>query len=62
MAVPKRKTSKARRDIRRSHHKVTPINRSLCSHCGQPKRPHFICPSCGYYKDKEIVAVSGEKS
>ena len=37
-------------------------NLSLCSHCGQPKKPHFICPSCGYYDNKEIVKVSGEKS
>ena len=60
MAVPKRKTSKKRRDMRRSHHKAEVRNLSTCSHCGKPKKPHFICPSCGYYKDKEVVTVSGD--
>ena len=27
-----------------------------CSHCSQPKRPHRICPNCGYYDGEEIVA------
>ncbi|MCK5706108.1 MAG: 50S ribosomal protein L32 [Candidatus Aureabacteria bacterium] len=60
MAVPKRKTSKSKRDMRRSHHKAEVLSLGTCSHCGQPKKPHFICPSCGYYKNKEIVKVSGE--
>ncbi|MBN1522003.1 MAG: 50S ribosomal protein L32 [Candidatus Aureabacteria bacterium] len=60
MAVPKRRTSKSRRDMRRSHHKAKLQSLSLCSHCGQPKKPHYICPSCGYYNGKEIVTVSGD--
>ncbi len=60
MAVPKRKTSKARRDKRRSHHRARVNASSICPHCGQPKRPHYICPSCGYYKGKQVVTIVGE--
>ena len=28
-----------------------------CGNCGAVKRPHFVCPKCGYYKDEEIIVV-----
>ncbi|MGH7441766.1 MAG: 50S ribosomal protein L32 [bacterium] len=28
---------------------------SLCSQCRQPKMPHRVCPTCGFYNGKEIV-------
>ena len=28
-----------------------------CPNCGELKRPHHVCPSCGHYNDKEIVAL-----
>ena len=54
MAVPKRKTSKARRDARRAQHKIEAPRVSTCAHCGSPKRSHRICPTCGTYKGREI--------
>jgi large subunit ribosomal protein L32 len=58
MAVPKKKTSKARRDMRRANHdKVTPPNLAICSRCGEPKMPHRVCTSCGYYKNREVIFV-----
>ncbi len=58
MAVPKRKTSKARRDKRRaSNIKMTAPNLSVCPNCNEPMVPHRVCPSCGYYKGEEIVKV-----
>lgn len=60
MPVPKRKVSKSRRDKRRSHDFAVVKGHSLCSHCGQPKKPHFVCSSCGYYNNKEVVTVSGD--
>jgi large subunit ribosomal protein L32 len=54
MAVPKRKTSKSRRDKRRAQHKVEAPRVSTCAQCGSPKLPHRICPTCGTYKGREV--------
>lgn len=55
MAVPKRKTSPARRGKRRSHHTLNAVNFVECPNCGEFKLAHHICGSCGYYNKKEIV-------
>ncbi|NWG46320.1 MAG: 50S ribosomal protein L32 [Alphaproteobacteria bacterium] len=55
MAVPKRKTSPSRRNLRRSHDALTPMAFGECANCGEMKRPHHVCPSCGYYKGKEVA-------
>jgi large subunit ribosomal protein L32 len=36
---------------------MTPPALSTCPHCKQPKRPHRVCPKCGYYGDEEIMVV-----
>lgn len=57
MAVPKKKTSKSKRDMRRSHDNLNAPGISLCSQCKEPKQPHRVCPSCGTYKGKEILGT-----
>lgn len=57
MAVPKQRTSKTRRDKRRSHDFMTPVQVSTCPHCHEPKLPHRICPSCGMYKGRQVIQV-----
>jgi large subunit ribosomal protein L32 len=50
MAVPKRKTSKARTRSRRTRKdRLTPPNLILCPNpeCGAPMLPHRACPECG---------------
>ncbi len=54
MAVPKRKTSKARRDKRRAQHALETPRVNTCPQCGSPKRPHRVCPTCGTYKGREV--------
>ncbi len=62
MAVPKRKTSKARRDKRRSSHwKLDAPNLITCPKCGEFKLPHRICKSCGSYNGREVIAVEKSK-
>lgn len=55
MAVPKRKQSRSRGRKRRSHDALTPPTVVKCSHCGDPKRPHHVCPSCGTYRERQII-------
>ena len=55
MAVPKRKTSVSRRNMRRSHHALKANAYAECSNCGELKRPHHVCPSCGHYDGREVV-------
>lgn len=57
MAVPKRKTSKSRRNKRRSHKKLSLVSLSICPQCQEVKLPHRVCPSCGTYKGKKVLAV-----
>jgi len=58
MAVPKRKSSKARKNKRRSNvWKISVPGFSKCSQCGELKVPHKVCPNCGYYKGKEVIKV-----
>lgn len=56
MPVPKRKTSRAVRDSRRGgNQNIVAPNVSECPQCHQPKASHRVCPSCGYYKGREVV-------
>ncbi len=57
MAVPKRKTSKSKRDKRRTHQKLAIPNLSACPQCGETKLPHHACPSCGTYKGRTVIKI-----
>ncbi len=60
MAVPKRKTSPSRRNMRRSHHALSPVAHVECSNCGEQTRPHHVCAACGHYDGREIVAKASK--
>jgi len=57
MAVPQNKISKSRSGQRRSHDFLVATNPNECSNCGELKRPHHVCPSCGHYDGREVIAV-----
>ncbi len=57
MATPKFRTSASKRDMRRAHHALKQPNPSYCPGCGELKRPHRVCPSCGKYKDASVITV-----
>lgn len=61
MAVPKRKTSRSRRDKRRTHKKLAAPTLSTCPRCNQPKLPYQVCAQCGYYKDNKIIEIKERK-
>ena len=60
MANPKRRHSKARSRKRRATWKTSAPNLVSCPRCNEAKMPHRVCPSCGYYKDKQVVAVGDD--
>ena len=51
-ALPKRKISKGRKNRRRAQDRLSKPALSACPKCGKPKRPHFVCQSCGHYGAK----------
>ena len=44
MAVPKRKTSPSKRNMRRSHDALKPTGYQECPNCGELRLPHNLCP------------------
>lgn len=55
MAHPKRKTSKSRRDKRRTHYKIHVATFTECSNCGAPVLYHRVCSECGFYKGQQAI-------
>ncbi len=59
MAVPKKKTSKAKgRSRRASAWRVAAPSLSTCPRCGAIKRPHRVCKACGWYAGREAIEVA----
>ena len=55
MAVPKRKTSKSKRDMRRSHHRVSPVNIVEDKKSGEFRLSHHLDLKTGLYNGKQIL-------
>ena len=55
MAVPKRKTSKSRRNKRRSHHRLSSINIIEDKKSGEFILSHHIDLKTGQYNGKQIL-------
>jgi large subunit ribosomal protein L32 len=59
LAVPKRKTSKQRRDTRRATHSIEATRMGRCPRCSSPVRTHHVCGVCGYYRGRPVVEIEG---
>ena len=55
MAVPKRKTSKSRRNIRRSHHRIKKTNIVEDKKSGEFRLSHHIDLKTGMYKGRRVL-------
>jgi len=60
MAVPKRKVSPSRRNMRRSHHALAPNAYVEDKQSGELRRPHHIDLKTGMYRGRQILAVEEE--
>jgi len=59
MPNPKRKHTRSRRDSRRSQNwKLDALSSSSCENpeCGKLRKPHTVCPHCGWYNGRIAVA------
>lgn len=57
MANPKRKHSKARTRARRANYynRLSEPKTMECPNCGESKLRHHACPSCGYYRGRQVT-------
>lgn len=60
MAVPRNRTSNARKNSRRSHHAKSPKMLSACSNCKNACLSHRICPHCGFYDGRVVIQQATE--
>ncbi len=54
MAVPKRKTTPSKRNMRRSHDALSATNWIEDSNTGETKRPHHIDLKTGMYRGRNV--------
>lgn len=47
---------------RRSHHALSASSLTTCAHCGATRRPHHMCLSCGYYRGRQVLDLTKEKT
>ncbi len=58
MAVPKKRTSKSRKGMRRAHHALTHTAAiTYCESCGEMKLMHRVCATCGVYRGQQILTI-----
>ena len=57
MAVPRTRTSKMKKRLRRSGQRWRAAKLKSCPECGSAVPSHIACPSCGYYKDRQVLSV-----
>ena len=55
MAVPKRTTSKSKRNMRRSHHRISSVNIIEDKKSGEYRLSHHIDMKTGLYNGKQIL-------
>lgn len=56
MPVPKKRTSKSVKGMRRSHdalHFTAAVE--VCDHCGSTRRRHHVCATCGWYRGRAVA-------
>lgn len=61
MAVPKKKTSKSKRNQRRSHDALKPVNVVIDKDSGEYRLSHHIDSTTGDYNGKSVVIAKLNK-
>ena len=58
MQAPKRRTSHSKRNTRRAHDALRPVNPVACAQCGEPTMPHRVCHHCGSYRGRQLAETA----
>lgn len=61
-AHPKKRMSRSRKFNRRAHDHLTLGSIVICSHCRHPHLNHHVCPTCGFYAGREVIADETERA
>lgn len=61
MPVPKRKTSKRRRDQRHANNHLHVATITHCPNSGAPVMPHTVCLESGYYKGVKVMKTKQDR-
>jgi len=57
MANPKRRTSKMKQKMRRGANRWRAPQLKDCPECGSRIPGHIACPSCGTYRERQVLDV-----
>lgn len=60
-ALPKQRISRHRQGNRRRHHWIPALNLVPCRNCGEMKRSHHVCPSCGVYRGRQVIQIEDRR-
>lgn len=60
MAVPKKRTGKAKQASRRANWKGSVPETTICTNCGATVLTHTVCTECGSYKGKVVSKKLGK--
>ena len=58
--LPKKKHSRAKQAGRTAHFRMRKPSFGDCPNCQNPKLPHVVCRSCGFYNGREVIPAATE--
>ena len=61
MAVPRNRSSNARKNSRSAHSALKSKKTSICSNCKKAIMSHRVCRYCGYYSKKLVISPKQKK-
>lgn len=63
MPVPKKRTSRSLKGMRRSHDALNATAAAeVCDNCGEMKLRHHVCASCGFYRGRAVIPMVSDAS
>ena len=47
--------------MRRAYNSVLKLPQiGVCPQCAASYRPHRVCPSCGFYKERQVISIKAK--